>query len=721
MAHKHSVYDTDKHFVIDPITKVITNQATNKIKLMQFDHNSERFTFEIPREVEGHDMSLCNKVEIHYININAATKEQNKDVYLVNDLQLSPESDDVVIFSWLISNNATLYAGLLNFFISFKCMNGATIEYQWSADIFKGITVGEGINNGEALIEEYSDILEAWKDEALKNLNTESDAILEEWKNGALQESLSEWKEEVVEDAKAMNKESFVPRMSVLDEERIETSEPDPVLYAKFIGGANPEHDPSDPESVETFSGYNRIYAERSRGRGAYPMFALTGDGEDIPLNPWSNGTDENGNPKHEPLSSIAERRSTGDIYVPLTPGHNKAAVSLYYLLQAIANAKTELTNKMPLVKGNGATSITRPGMESSITGEGAIGIGYNVKVSGKRGVGIGSEINVAHELAMAFGYKLKTSAPRQIVLGESNTDNVNAAIIYASRSRGNVFELMNDGRLKIADPKNNNEAATKGFLETQIGNHNTNGTAHADIRTLISELAARLNTVANSDDVTLDQLKEIVSYIKNNKSLIDGITTSKVNVSDIVDDLVTTDRTKPLSAYQGYWLKTLIDAINVDLESIPTSLSELTEDSEHRTVTDAEREAWNNKSELAIPKYLNQMIEDSEHRTVTDAEKVVWYKKMPVPAAPALVVANDNFVFTPGWYYALVENNSGIRLNLGMFYYSGAPMYVEGFGYSQGKTVNIDIKNDGTWKIYDNRGSNSTYNLYLAKMGNNN
>jgi len=77
-----------------------------------------------------------------------------------------------------------------------------------------------------------------------------------------------------------------------------------------------------------------------------------------------------------------------------------------------------------------------------------------------------------------------------------------------------------------------------------------------------LNALATRLNAVANSDDTTLDQLSEIVAYIKNNKSLIDSVTTSKVNVSDIVDTLVSTDATKPLSANQGRALKALIDAI---------------------------------------------------------------------------------------------------------------------------------------------------------------
>lgn len=71
-----------------------------------------------------------------------------------------------------------------------------------------------------------------------------------------------------------------------------------------------------------------------------------------------------------------------------------------------------------------------------------------------------------------------------------------------------------------------------------ELSEHDTSSAAHEDIRTLISNLAQRLNTLADSDDVTLDQLSEIVDYIKNNKSLIDGITTNKINVSDIISTL---------------------------------------------------------------------------------------------------------------------------------------------------------------------------------------
>lgn len=168
MAHIHSVYDTDPHFTIDPSTREITNLSTTKVMIMQFDHNSERFTFEIPRYVDGHDMSTCNRVEIHFKNTSSATKEVSADLYIVNDMQISPESDDVVIFSWLIEGVSTMYAGPLDFHISFKCMTDTTIDYAWGTDIFKGMTVGDGFNNGEAVTNKYSDVIGDMIEEAVE-------------------------------------------------------------------------------------------------------------------------------------------------------------------------------------------------------------------------------------------------------------------------------------------------------------------------------------------------------------------------------------------------------------------------------------------------------------------------------------------------------------------------------------------------------------------------
>lgn len=161
MAHTHSVYDTDQHFIIDPITRAITT-TSKKVTLTQGDHNSERFTFELPRHIEGHDMMTCNRVQVHYLNVDSLTREQSADVYEVADLAVSPDDEEVVIFSWLIHGNATRYAGPLSFTARFMCVTEDDVDYAWNTAIHTGVNITNGINNSEIVAEEYSDILQTW-------------------------------------------------------------------------------------------------------------------------------------------------------------------------------------------------------------------------------------------------------------------------------------------------------------------------------------------------------------------------------------------------------------------------------------------------------------------------------------------------------------------------------------------------------------------------------
>lgn len=103
------------------------------------------------------------------------------------------------------------------------------------------------------------------------------------------------------------------------------------------------------------------------------------------------------------------------------------------------------------------------------------------------------------------------------------------------------------------------------GTAASTVSAHNTATDTHNDIRLLIEGLTSRLNALADSDDTTLDQMSEIVAYIKSNKGLIDSITTDKVSVSDIIDNLTTNVTNKPLSAAQGVALKGLIDNLNTN------------------------------------------------------------------------------------------------------------------------------------------------------------
>lgn len=117
--------------------------------------------------------------------------------------------------------------------------------------------------------------------------------------------------------------------------------------------------------------------------------------------------------------------------------------------------------------------------------------------------------------------------------------------------------------------------ADAKGTADAKVGEHNVSELAHNDIRLLIKNLTTKVAALLDSDDATLDQTSEIVAYIKSNKSLIEAITTNKVSVTDIVDNLTTSLSNKPLSAKQGAVLKSLIDEVKTALGkiTIPTKL----------------------------------------------------------------------------------------------------------------------------------------------------
>lgn len=164
MAHAHIVSDSDNHFVIDPISRQLSSNSKKTI-LMKTDHNSEQFTFELPRTVEGHDMSTCNKVEVHYININSKTRQQSAGIYNVVDFGIDDEDDTKVLGTWLVSREATKYAGSLNFVLRFACVSADEVEeYSWNTAIYAGITIADGICNTETVVEDYVDILRQWLD-----------------------------------------------------------------------------------------------------------------------------------------------------------------------------------------------------------------------------------------------------------------------------------------------------------------------------------------------------------------------------------------------------------------------------------------------------------------------------------------------------------------------------------------------------------------------------
>lgn len=185
MGHKHSVYDSDTHFSISAITRQIKNESSKKTTLIQGDHNSERFSFDLPRFIEGHDMMNCNLVEVHFTNKDEQSGDINKDYYEVKDMQISPADANIIVFSWLIDERATLLAGLLEFQIKFKCMTGGVCDYKWNTAINSEISIASALDNSEEVVERTPNVVDQWRSEifgdaenAVANINlAEQEAI----------------------------------------------------------------------------------------------------------------------------------------------------------------------------------------------------------------------------------------------------------------------------------------------------------------------------------------------------------------------------------------------------------------------------------------------------------------------------------------------------------------------------------------------------------------
>ena len=73
--------------------------------------------------------------------------------------------------------------------------------------------------------------------------------------------------------------------------------------------------------------------------------------------------------------------------------------------------------------------------------------------------------------------------------------------------------------------------------INNSISEHNESTTAHSDIRSLISNLTNKLNTFLDTDDESLDQISELITFIQNNRTLIEGITTSKIDKNQGIEN----------------------------------------------------------------------------------------------------------------------------------------------------------------------------------------
>ena len=167
MAHDEQIIDSDAHFKISGTSRAIINAEETKMMIVQGDHKSERFTFELPQFIDGHDMSTSNAIQIHYLNINSSTRETSAGIYEVDDMEVdtNDKSEPIIKFSWLLTRNASMYVGSLNFAIRFICIEDAEVVYSWNTVVYSGVSVASTIDNADVINEDYADIIETWRQE----------------------------------------------------------------------------------------------------------------------------------------------------------------------------------------------------------------------------------------------------------------------------------------------------------------------------------------------------------------------------------------------------------------------------------------------------------------------------------------------------------------------------------------------------------------------------
>lgn len=196
MSHKHEVKSFTPDFRIDAITREISQVKPDVLlTLMQYDHNSESLRFECPRYIDGHDMSLSDKVEVHFVNSVAAGGLDNPGKYRVKDMKVNPEDPELVDFTWIVDRNATGFVGTLVFSVCFTCLNGTEITYAWHTSPFSYISVDQGLVN---------ELDDSYTTPYLDNLETEAEGRIDQITTATLDRAIKALENNIINDVQAL-------------------------------------------------------------------------------------------------------------------------------------------------------------------------------------------------------------------------------------------------------------------------------------------------------------------------------------------------------------------------------------------------------------------------------------------------------------------------------------------------------------------------------------
>lgn len=184
--------DITTRLSINPITRTISPKyRTSKgVYVAKGDHNSVLIVFEVPKIVDGHDMS-SDIIHIHYANMDEEDKTKySKGVSEVAEAyKYEEEETGMLVFGWLIPNTATRYAGVVSIGVTFERYENDGEEvhevFSWSTAPYGKTIVWDSMDNDAEAVDRDFDYLvktcNAIVEEAIKReIDEEVQKALEE-------------------------------------------------------------------------------------------------------------------------------------------------------------------------------------------------------------------------------------------------------------------------------------------------------------------------------------------------------------------------------------------------------------------------------------------------------------------------------------------------------------------------------------------------------------
>ena len=142
-----------EHITINSDRSVTVPVELRKIGV-QYDHNVNTIEFVGPRYSSNVDLSTMT------IYINYILSDKTPGKYKAENVIIDDQDDSLIRFNWTITRNVTKVSGILSCLVCAKKTDeeGNEINH-WNTDIFRLLSVSEGMENDSVIQEQYPDVI----------------------------------------------------------------------------------------------------------------------------------------------------------------------------------------------------------------------------------------------------------------------------------------------------------------------------------------------------------------------------------------------------------------------------------------------------------------------------------------------------------------------------------------------------------------------------------